>query len=303
MPITVICYSCGKQLEAPNELVGKVAKCQNCGARLTVSRPEAGSSDPIRLPCPHCKTTVSVPRELVHRTVECAYCGKRFKVEAASPQQRSEPQADRLTEIQSAFTVSDSVVNASISPRVVASRWRPFPIVLGVVALILGFIMLNILFPSIVPNVVSVTKPEWHKAVLNFLNKNERLLSVDRVYKPESLNGAMILGSEGWCDALGEYSGTAFEPFGPGRGICVPICRYGVRAEYQIDEGFGRISKRDSVFFLTGDYKVTGYVPTERIRFDGVQSIDAPLKEVKNFFSNPHGQFDSAHQMRPPANQ
>jgi hypothetical protein len=119
---------------------------------------------------------------------------------------------------------------------------------------------------------------------VNYIENNGRLHSIDRVYEPEPLAGAMVCYERGiWFDARGEYSRAAF--FSEGCGYCDSTCEFGVRVEYRIDEGFGRIRHVDRVFFLTGDYRVTGDFPTELIRFTGVSAADAGLKEAEDFLS------------------
>jgi hypothetical protein len=122
-------------------------------------------------------------------------------------------------------------------------------------------------------------------AIQDYLNSHERLVEVDRMYQPESIVGAKLLGDGMWWDAGGEYALLAFEPAGPGRGYCDSTCKSCVRVEYRVDEGFGRIEEKDRVFFLTKDGRVTGHVPTSYVRFGNVRTNDADLREAEEFFS------------------
>ena len=176
------------------------------------------------------------------------------------------------------------------------------PILLACAVLGVGIVLLKSLAPATMRKATAIAKPAWYGAILDCVEKHERVLSVDRVYKPESLDGAMVYGDGFWCDARGEYSFTAFAPYGPGKGECNSACKFGVRWEYQIDEGFGRTGNEDCVFFLTSDYKVIGYLPTEMIRFGRVRSIDAQQHDAVKFLSGQAADGLSTPQLPIPPN-
>lgn len=141
---------------------------------------------------------------------------------------------------------------------------------------------------SIIP---SVGRPRWQRAVVSYIQKNEPLLEVERFYPPESMNNAKIYfpSAKVWFDTVGEYSGLIVNAdYNPGTGGYIDAtCQRGVRVEYTVDEGFARSSSHDCVFFLTADDRVTGFAPTEKVRFIGVEAADQTLKDVGEIFSRP----------------
>jgi hypothetical protein len=116
---------------------------------------------------------------------------------------------------------------------------------------------------------LAVVRPAWYGAVVDYLEVQDRSASIKKFYPTEPLDGAMVYSDDLglWLDARGPKSNWAFGSTGRGEGYCDSTCEFGVRVEYTVDEGFGREGKRDSVFFLTGDNKVTGRIPTEYVRF------------------------------------
>lgn len=131
--------------------------------------------------------------------------------------------------------------------------------------------------------------PAWQRAVISYIEKSEPVLSIDRVYKPESLQNAVLhdVANQVWWDAGGEYASMAVNPIinlGTD-GYCDSSCKFGVRVEYKVDEGFERVGYEDRVFFLKSDYTVTGYAPTNRVRFHGVLTMDTAHKEAVDFLS------------------
>ncbi len=133
----------------------------------------------------------------------------------------------------------------------------------------------------------------WKAVVGEYIKKQGRLISIDQFYNPESLVGAVIKIENVWFDARGRLSSAAFGPAGSGEGYCDYSCKLGVRVEYTVDEGFGRSTQHDRVFFLTELGTVTGFVPTEIIRFEskavGIHSSDAEQDEAIGFLSNMRG--------------
>ncbi|MEX0642949.1 MAG: hypothetical protein WD468_09630 [Pirellulales bacterium] len=135
----------------------------------------------------------------------------------------------------------------------------------------------------------SIAQPAWQQSVVNYIKKHDPLLSIDKVYKPEPLRNATIyLSSDNiWFDLTGEYAGISVDSkYNPGTGgYCDATCKFGVRVEYKVDEGFDRVGSEDRVFFLKRDYTVTGYAPTDIIRFRGVNTGDGAQKEMRDFLS------------------
>lgn len=167
-------------------------------------------------------------------------------------------------------------------------RLIPLWIVLGVCGVV-AIAVTRLRTPEGRTIVPSAAQPAWQRAVVDYIKAREPLLSVKKIYRPEPLQNSSIYMSEEhiWFELLGEYAGIAVnDNYNPGTGgFCDATCKFGVRVEYEVDEGFDRVGYEDRVFFLKSNYAVTGYAPTDKIRFRGVITGDAAQKDAADFLS------------------
>ena len=88
MPISAECPGCGVKVKAPDQLVGKTAKCPKCGEAIQVGGGDAAAT--IAVAC-DCGKRFRAKAALAGKRVKCPACGNPLTIPDGKPSYRPLP--------------------------------------------------------------------------------------------------------------------------------------------------------------------------------------------------------------------
>lgn len=72
------CPQCGALIEADETLVGRKGRCEQCGSKFTVLKPNVQT---FGFACPHCQATMDAEEGWVGQVAQCPSCGQDLTVQ------------------------------------------------------------------------------------------------------------------------------------------------------------------------------------------------------------------------------